>query len=703
MTLVVLTEKGDQLKPFALANDSQAKKVSSSKWTAHSSILNEDLVLVCASGHLFSLDSPDVYDPKYKKWNIKDLPIMIDHFQYHISSSKNNRLFQQIKNEVQKADGVILATDPDQEGELIGRLILDKIPGGLKKLKYRLWNSSLTIGASKKAFNGLLDPKKNELLKISGESRQFADWLVGMNLTRMATIDLQNKGYSGVFSVGRVQTPLLTLIVANDQSIKDFKPQDYYQLEATTTIDGQKVQFLNSEKYFDQGKANDNLSGVVSGNLVRSNCLNVDKVQKKHVTTTAPKLFVLSDVQGLAAKKYGFSADKVMNLIESMYLQGFMSYTRPDSKYINVDEFNLLKGKLNEYQDLIDFHFNPVFLDPRSNFVKPAEKIDGHSALEPTEKLPKKSDLSDDEWKIYRLVVERVLLMFAPDFEYDETKIVAIDNNNNEYKKIGRVITAPGWRELTNSIPKENQLPNINKGDHFDASFGLLKKTTTIPKRITESSLIGKLLPKYNLGTQATRAGIIKELISSRKYIKINKNKELFPTNQGLIVYEFMKGTIYTKPLLTAEWDKDLVEISKGKKTESEFLTSIKNNINSILREYSERIPDISIPVPEKISINRQATNKDLICPKCKKGKLQLVFGKNKKKQEYKMYSCNRFPSCKFSIPGLFSGKTLSEEIVMQLIDNGITDPITFTNKRGSKYSAILKLENDKIVPEFVS
>lgn len=706
MTLVVLTEKEEQLKPFALANDPNAKKVSASKWVAHSNILNEDLVLVCASGHLYSLNNPDFYNEKYKKWDLNDLPIIVDEddFKYHLSSGKNKKLFKQIKDEVTKADGVILATDPDQEGELIGRLILEKIPGGIKKLKYRLWNSSLTIGASRDAFENLLDPNNHEKLKISGESRQFADWLVGMNLTRMASINLQSKGYQGVFSVGRVQTPILTLIVANDDSIKNFKPQDYYQLEATATIDGEKVKFNNSQKYYDQGEANDNLNGVVSGTLVRSNELNVVKVEKKHIKTVAPKLFILSDVQGIAAKKYGFSADKVMNLIESMYLQGFTSYTRPDSRYINLDEFNLLKEHLTDYQDLIDFHFKPTFLEPRKNFVKEANKIEGHSALEPTEKLPKKTDLSDDEWKVYKLIVERVLLMFAPDFEYDETSVIVKDNNDNKFNKIGRSITDEGWKKLNNTVPKGNVLPEINEGSHFKANFGLLKKTTTVPKRITESSLIGKLLPKYNLGTQATRAGIIKELISNRKYIKMNKKKELFPTEQGRIIYDFMLGTIYTQPLLTAEWDKDLVDISKGTKKEFDFLNKIKTNIKETISDYQIKQPKISVAVPEKNSQKYYELKNQLLCPKCKKGHLRLVSGKNKQHKSYQMYSCERYPDCNFSLPANFSGKRLTEDEIKQLLDFGKTDVLSFSSRKtGKKYHAILKLADYKLTSDFVN
>ncbi|WP_413628318.1 DNA topoisomerase (plasmid) [Fructilactobacillus vespulae] len=701
MTLVVLTEKGEQLKPFALANDPNAKKISASKWTAHSNILNDDLVFVCASGHLFSLDNPDDYDSKYEKWNLSDLPIMIDNFNYHLSSGRNTKFFKQIKDEVKKAEGVILATDPDQEGELIGRLILEKIPNGLQKLKYRLWNSSMTIGASKKAFENLLDPKKHELLKVSGESRQFADWLVGMNLTRMATINLQSKGYRGVFSVGRVQTPALAIVVANDEAIANFKPQDYYQLEARTQVEGAEFNLINAKKYLDQGEANDNLNGVVSGTLVRSNYLDIVKIEKSHHKVTAPKLFVLSDVQGKAAKEYGFSADKVMNLIESMYLHGFTSYTRPDSHFINLDEFNLIKEHVSEYQELIDFKFEPVFLEPRKAFVKDAEKIGGHSALEPTEKLPKRADLSEDEWKIYKLIVERVLLMFAPDFEYDETKIIAKDNNGNEFHRTGRLVTSEGWRALTNNVPKGNEVPKLNEGDRLPADFGLLKKTTTVPKRITESTLIGTILPKYNLGTQATRAGIIKELKETRKYIKINRKKEVFPTDQGRLIYQFMKETIFTKPLMTAEWDKELVDISKGKESGIQFLSVIKKTIIDTLNEYQTTQPNLTIAPPEKSESKVEETENQILCPRCKKGYLEKVSGISAKKQKYIFYRCDS-KICKFRIRGMFSGKELSEKTIEEIVTDKVSGVLTFTNKKGETYKARFKLKNSELEPEFI-
>ncbi|MEM1457041.1 DNA topoisomerase [Pediococcus pentosaceus] len=691
--LLVITEKKDQLEPFAKANDPHAKQVNSNFWIANSNILNTELHLVCASGHLTGLVDPEKYDKALgDRSNYENLPIFPEHYQFEVTSKKNRALLKQIKEESKKADGIILATDPDVEGETIGRLALSKAPGALKKLKYRLWNSSLTINASRKAFQNLLNPEEKASLYQVGLTRQKSDWLVGINISRVAGIKLRQNGYSGAWSVGRVQTPTLALVVQNDLAIKNFKSEPYWEIKARAG----NFEFSRTPgyKFEDHSVAQDELDSL-------SKSVVINHINRKRKRIEAPKLFKLSGVQKEAAALWGYSPKEVMQSIEEMYLKGIMGYPRTDSQVISIDEFNILKDNLAQYKSALGMDFETPNLEPRNRFVVDPSKISGHPALVPTENIPDLNELSDQKRNIYQLITQRAILQFASDFEYDETKIEAVDVNHKNviWQTIGKKVVNSGWHELVKKQDQDVVLPNLEEGQRLNILPILVQKMTTKPKRYTQGQLIDSVLGKYKLGTEATKADILDTLIDKRKYIKKNKKGELFPTEQGLILYKFMQGTMYVDPEMTSNWEHNLTFIEKKKLTSQEFVKHVEDNIKNTIEEYRNKEVDLSIePNSSKVAI--EEIPKVIECPFCKKGHLILVNGENSK-GKWHMYGCSN-DSCKKSIPFKLSNYQLSLDDLEKLSRYGKTDEIDkFLGKNGKPFSAYLIKKGSKITFKF--
>lgn len=692
--LLVITEKKDQLEPFAKANDPYAKKVSSNFWIANSEILNMELHLVCARGHLLGLAAPERYVEEWgDRSKYTNLPMLPREYRFEIKKD-TNYLLNKITEEAKLADGIVLATDPDIEGETIGRLILSKIPGGKEKLRYRLWNSSLTIDASKKAFQKLLDPNQKLGLYNAGLTRQESDWLVGMNISRVASIKLREKGYRGIWSVGRVQTPILSLVVRNDLAIQNFKPKPYWEIKAKSK-DNEVNFILNPNQKFENKAEAQTLIEKMSNNIV------VHDIKTNHKKIPAPKLFKLSKVQKEAANKWGYSPSEVMEIIEEMYLKGIMGYPRTDSEVISIDEFNILKNNLEKFKAVLSMNFETPNLTPRSHFVVDSAKIGGHPALVPTENIPNMNELPEAHRNIYKLITLRSILQFSADFEYDETNIMGVDVNNDEFKwcTTGKTVINSGWHKLIQKKDQETLLPEIREGEVISVVPNLVQKMTTKPKRYTQGQLIDSVLGKYKLGTEATKAQIIKSLIEDKKYIKINKKGELFPTNNGLVLYEFMKGTMYVNPEMTANWEHNLTLIERHKLSREEFLNHVEDNIKNTVEQYRDIDVELSIP-PENGAVTTEELPRIITCPFCKKDHLVLIMGENKN-GKWRMYGCSS-DKCKGVIPFSFSGYQLELQDLEKISRYGKTDKISeFKSKQGKIYSARLVIQGKKIKPEF--
>lgn len=464
MVIVILAEKEKQAEAYATALGQFSKK-KGVYVIRHSPYFPAEVHVVAAEGHLFEYSEPD-------NWSLDKLPLTNVSFKQHLKEDKDSReKFKRIYDEVVAADQVIIGTDADREGERIAYSILSHIPGGKDKIWKRLWASSMTKKALQKAFQELKEPSETYNYYLEAEARAQSDWLVGMNLSPLATIDLQARGQlprtkGSHLSVGRVQTPAVRLVCENDLEIRNFTPEKYWKLQLEDKKNG--VFFTTKDKTKDSEVILASSRGLSTTSVISS--VEVENHQK-----SAPQLFTLSALQSFAASAWKFDSSKTESIVEGLYLKGFLSYPRPDSEYISRFEFDDLKENLSAYQRAINCHFQPAFLEPRENYVND-EKVSGtsHSALIPTERIPNLSNLKTDQRLIYEAVVKQAILMFADDCYYS-TKTIEVENNGFVFKTKGRTLHKLGWAEWSSrKVRGPVEVPDYQVGDKIDTQVHIL-------------------------------------------------------------------------------------------------------------------------------------------------------------------------------------------------------------------------------------
>lgn len=580
MLTVILAEKESQALDYAeaLGNFVTKKKVYVIKQTP---FLSGEVHIVAAEGHLFEYGFPS------DNWDLNNLPLINVSFKQTLKEDRSSKeMFKRIYEEVMAADEVIIGTDADREGERIAYSILSHIPEGKEKIKKRLWVNSMTMGALQRAFQEMRDPQETYNYYLEAEARAQSDWLVGMNLSPMATLALQEQGAlskarGNNLSVGRVQTPAVRLVCENDLAIRNFRPQTYWklQLEDKET----EVVFTNQDKFT-------NSDEVLEVSKSLAEVARVSSVEIEENERPAPALFNLSDLQQLAAKRWKFSATKTERLAEGLYLKKYLSYPRTDTRFITENEFLYLKKYLSNYQDAIHCPFEPIFLEPRDFHVDSAKVAkSSHYALIPTENIPNLLSLSPDERLIYEAVVKRTILMFAADCRY-QTTTVQLDNKGLAFKAKGKRTLDPGWVKWSDlPVKKDVELPNYRVDDLVVCQGIVVEGITKPPKRLTESQLIGQLFPKYGLGTQATRGAII-QTIKSRGYVKKDKKTDqLFPTDKGYLLINYLWDNEFSNPETTGGWELFLSQIGEGAINPREFVEAIKDKLSVQIQSEKER------------------------------------------------------------------------------------------------------------------
>ena len=579
MVIVILAEKEKQAEAYATALGQFSKKKG--VYVIRQPLyFPAEVHVVAAEGHLFEYSEPD-------NWSLDKLPLTNVSFKQHLKEDKNSReKFKRIYDEVVAADQVIIGTDADREGERIAYSILSHIPGGKAKIWKRLWASSMTKKTLQKAFQELKEPSETYNYYLEAEARAQSDWLVGMNLSPLATIDLQARGQlprtkGSHLSVGRVQTPAVRLVCENDLEIRNFTPEKYWKLQLEDKKNG--VFFTTKDKTKDSEAILASSRGLSTTSVISS--VEIENHQK-----SAPQLFTLSALQSFAASAWKFDSDKTESIVEGLYLEGFLSYPRPDSEYINQFEFNDLKENLSAYQKAINCHFQPAFLEPRENYVND-EKVSGtsHSALIPTERIPNLSNLKTDQRLIYEAVVKQAILMFADDCYYS-TKTIEVENNGLVFKTKGRTLHKLGWAEWSSrKVRGPVEVPDYQVGDKIDTQVQIVGGETKPPKRLTESQLIGQIFPKYGLGTQATRGEIIKKTQSKGYVVKDKKTGQLTPTNKAYLLINYLYDNEFSDPETTGGWEMFLSQIGEGTINPREFVDAIKDKLTLQIKEVKER------------------------------------------------------------------------------------------------------------------
>lgn len=642
-------------------------------------------------GHLCELKEPHEYDSAYREWNLNMLPILPHKFGIKLKDNKGiEKQFNTIAFLFSTAEEIINCGDAGQEGELIQRWIISK--ANCKKPLKRLWISSLTEEAIREGFKKLKDGKDYESLYHAGYSRAAADWLLGMNATRLFTIKYGNG--KQVLSVGRVQTPTLAMIVNRQLEINDFKSNIFFELK---TIYRDVIFNGSVERFYEKNK------NVAEGILasIKDMPLEITTVETKKGKETSPRLFDLTSLQVECNKKFGYSADDTLKTIQNLYEKKFVTYPRVDTTYLPNDVYPKISGILNSmvnYQQLV----KPLLSEAirKSNKIFDDKKVTDHHAIIPTN--IKAQGLAGNEAQVYDVIAKRFIAAFYPDCEVSNTVVLAVVKEV-EFKATGKQILDPGWRIVYNKeVSSEDEqeetqlLPAFKKGEKGPHKVYLAEGKTSPPKPFTEATLLrametaGKqiddeelreLMKDNGIGRPSTRAAII-ETLFRRNYIR-RERKNLVPTSTGMELIGVINNELLKSAEMTGSWEFKLRQIEKGEYQAEAFLQEMKTMVSDLVSqvrsETNKRIT-ISSSGPEP-----KLEKKDLIaCPKCKQG--TILKGKN-------AFGCGNFKNgCDFKVPFDLIGKKLNDSQILTLIQKGKTAIIKSFDLGGTKKNGILKL-----------
>ena len=602
----------------------------------------KNYVVTWALGHLVTLADPEEYDRKYEKWEMATLPMLPKEMKL-VVIRQTGRQFSVVKTQLFRKDigEIIIATDAGREGELVARWILEK--AGCHKPIKRLWISSVTDKAIKEGFANLKDGHDYDNLYRAAVARAEADWLVGMNGTRALTCK-----YNAQLSCGRVQTPTLAMIAKREEEIRKFVPKEYYGISLET----QDVKWTwrdektKSFRTFSRERAEQ-----IKGRLENA-ALEITSVEKKAKKTMAPGLYDLTTLQREANLKYGFSAKETLNIMQRLYENHkVLTYPRTDSRYIGKDIVPTIKERLKAcgigpYRKLAGALMNkPVQVN--GSFVDD-KKVSDHHAIIPTEQFVQLDHMTNEERKIYDMVVRRFLAVLYPASQYEQVTMEA-KAAGETFAASGKVIKSLGWREVYEGGAdddleddtddekklKDQRLPEMKTGTRLKVlKTSLNTGKTKPPARFTEATLLAamenpvkfmetrdkeavKTLGETGgLGTVATRADIIEKLFHS--FMMEKKGNEIHITSKAKQLLELVPEDL-KKPELTADWEMKLSQIAKGRIRQGDFLHQI--------RDYTCEIVD-EIKTGEGTFRHDNLTNK--VCPQCGK-KLLAVNGKNSK------------------------------------------------------------------------
>ena len=562
-------------------------------------------------GHLCTLKEPHDYTPMWRSWNLTSLPMIPERFGIKLIDDQGiKKQFGIIEGLMQKAERIVNCGDAGQEGELIQRWVMQKAQA--KCPVSRLWISSMTDEAIREGFQNLKDQEDYQPLYLAGLSRAIGDWLLGMNCTRLYTLRYgQNRQ---VLSIGRVQTPTLALIVNRQKEIDNFKPEPYWVLATIyrdTTFTATKGKFTKKEE------------GEEAFKTIEGKPFTVTKVEKKEGKEQPPQLYDLTSLQVDCNRKFGFSAEMTLNLIQSLYEKKYTTYPRVDTQYLSDDIYPKCPQTMN---GLYQTKFAGVA--PYAEFIKPiggkalkkskrvfdTSKVTDHHAIIPTGVIPQ--GLSDAEQRVFDLVARRFIGVFLPDCKFSTTTVLG-EVDGIEFKVTGKEILEPGWRvvrgvnsenseSLENSENSENPeknneertLPAFQKGETGSHQPTLTEKMTTPPPYYNEASLLrametaGKFvedetlraaMKENGIGRPSSRAGII-ETLFKRHYIR-RERKRLVATPTGIELIDLIREDLLKSCELTGIWEKKLRDIEHQKYDAQQFINELKQQVTDIVRD----------------------------------------------------------------------------------------------------------------------
>lgn len=634
-------------------------------------------------GHLCTLKEPQDYEPSLKQWNLFSLPIIPNAFGIKLIENQGvKNQFETIRKLVEECEEIINCGDAGQEGELIQRWVLQKAKN-TKPVK-RLWISSLTEDAILEGFEQLKPQENYHNLYLAGNARAVGDWLLGINATRLFT-----KKYGAnkaVLSIGRVQTPTLAMLVKRWKEIDSFVVEAYWELKTTyrDTVFTADIDRIKTEE-----RAHSGLE------YLKKHPLEITSFEIKEGKEKNPRLFDLTALQVEANKKYGYSAEQTLNLVQSLYEKKNVTYPRVDTTYLSENlypKIGKILSKMTPYQTLIaPLLEKPI---PKTKQVFDDTKVTDHHAIIPTEIIPT-SQISTDEKRIYDLIAKRFIAVFYPECKISNTLVEAMVGTV-PFKTSGKQILEMGWRAIYALDKKKNdaephdaeekEIPLFELGEKGVHEPHIHHGKTTPPKHYTEATLLRAMetagrqiedeelresLKNNGIGRPSTRANII-ETLYKRKYIE-KKRKNIIATPTGISLINTIDDELLKSPELTGEWEYKLRKIERGEYDAQVF----KNELIEMVKDLTQKVINSkgkSVEIlPEKTQKTPSSSAKkekkaihfsEIECPKCKKQ--GIIKGK-------KAYGCSHYNECNFTIPFEIFGKKLTEKQVIDLLTKGKT------------------------------
>ncbi|MDP4672387.1 MAG: DNA topoisomerase 3 [Solirubrobacteraceae bacterium] len=666
-----------------------------------------DHIISWAVGHLVSLADPDQYDEKFKKWRMADLPIVPTKFKLEVRDERSQKQMKVVREYLRsdEVDLVVNACDAGREGELIFAYLYEK--AGSKKPVERLWLSSMTESAMREALENLRPASEFALLEEAARSRSEADWIVGMNATRAATIRLRSS-FDGAVSLGRVQTPTLAILTRREEEIRAFIPEAYWLVDAKFEADGGRKYegryHAGAKPRIEKQASADEIVAAVKGQ--RGKITKLDKTKK---TEKPAMLYDLTSLQRDANTRFGFSAKRTLGAAQRCYEEHkALTYPRTNSRYLTSDMVDEIKptaeqvGRDSEYTAAAEY-VTGLDLLPLARVVND-EKVGDHHAIIPTNAEHKLDKMGSDDRRIYDLVVRRFLAIFHPDAEFENTR-VETTVSEHVFRTRGKVLIVPGWRGVYGELAdgaksaaeedegRDQTLPKLELDEEVDTTeVEALEKETKPPRRYSDASLLGAMetagklvdddelreaMKESGIGTPATRAAIIERLIDVG-YIE-REGRALVPTEKGMNVIRLLDGHPLTEPALTGEWEHRLTEIQEGTETRKKFMADIKEFAVGTISELDTSLKDVKIP---RANLGP--------CPVCGADIIENRKG----------YSCwaREDPGCGFVIWKGKVGKQLPAAIARELIATGRTEKqiAGFKGRSGRSFRAKLALQQSE-------
>lgn len=711
MSTVILAEKPSQALAYANALNQSVKK--DGYFEIKDPIFADETVITFGFGHLVELAAPSHYNENWQSWKLESLPIFPERYDFEVTADKKKQ-FKIVAELLKKANTIIIATDSDREGENIAWSIIHKANAFSKDKKYkRLWINSLEKDVIRSGFQNLKLGMDYYPFYQEAQTRQIADWLIGMNGSPLYTLNLQKKGVQGTFSLGRVQTPTLYMIYQRQEAIQQFKKEPFFEIEASIKVNqGSFKGVLSPSQRF---KMQEELLSFVSSKQAKigSQEGRIVDVQTKEKKTYSPNLFSLSSLQSKVNQLYKATASQTLKAMQALYEAKLLSYPRTDTPFITDSEFAYLKANFDKYCHYLNNQLEMVQTEPRKRYVD-GSKVQEHHAIIPTKQVPTEAALAkmdDLQRKIYALVVKTTVAMFLPDYLYEETKIQT-KVADLLFQSVGKIPKQEGWKVLfneKNQMEKEDvqTLPLVIIGESASVKLKSVEKETQPPKAFTEGTLLTamktanktvddeeaiKILQEVEgIGTEATRASII-DTLKQKEYIKVVKNK-LIVTEKGKLLCQAVKSQhLLTSAEMTAKWEAYLKKIGKREGNQENFINNIKKFIVHLLENVPTDIEKLSFSDYQEQKEKEAEKNIVGKCPKCGNN---IVLKKS-------FYGCSNYPECKFTLAEHFRKKKLTKTNVKELLEGKETLVKGIKNKEKKPYNAVVKI-GEKGYIDFIS